>query len=138
MFSQVSIPNDARWRFCIALASVTFVGSLVWLVSNLGGFADLGLFGAKPAGFATRFASSAMHGVLGGLAALLYMVSFVLLLRRAVLFLPLYITASGCRFFYWLSQIQIVEFPAVVGFFMLAADLAVIGTASKWYLKTPR
>ncbi|MBO6729421.1 MAG: hypothetical protein JJ910_06805, partial [Maricaulis sp.] len=50
MFSQVSIPNDARWRFCIGLASVTFVGSLVWLASNLGGIADLGLFGAKPSG----------------------------------------------------------------------------------------
>jgi hypothetical protein len=138
VFSQVSIPNDARWRFCIGLASVTFVGSLVWLASNLGGIADLGLFGAKPSGFAMRFASSAMHGLLGGLAVLLYMVSFVLLLRRATLFLPLYMTASGCRFFYWLSQVQIVEFPAVVGFFMLAADLAVIGNAGKWYLETRR
>lgn len=138
MLSHVRIQADLRWRLCLGFATFSFVGAFAWVILNATHALGFDLTGPMPSGYALRFASTAMHGVIGSLAAVVYVFAYALLLRRSALFLPIYATASACRFVFWLSQISDVNFPVNVGFVMLAADLAVMFTASKWYLRTLR
>lgn len=138
MLSHVRIEAGTRWRVCLGIASFSLVGAFAWVILNATHALGIDLTGPMPSGYALRFASTAAHGILGTLAAVVYVIAYVLLFRRSALFLPVYATASACRFVFWLSQISDVNFPANIGFVMLAADLAVMLTASKWYLESRR
>ncbi|WP_412546431.1 hypothetical protein [Maricaulis sp. MIT060901] len=138
MLSHVRIEADLRWRMCLGFATFSFAGAFAWGIPNATHALGIELTGPMPSGYALRFASTAAHGILGTLAAVVYVIAYVPLLCRSALFLPVYATASASRFVFWLSQISDVNFPVNIGFFMMAVDLAVIFTASKWYLRTLR
>ena len=138
MLSPVRIEADLRWRVCLGFATLSFVGAFAWVILNAIHAVGIELTGPMPSGYALRFASTVAHAILGGLAAVAYVIAYALLIRRSALFLPLYAAASACRFFFWLTQISDTNFPVNIGFLMLAADLAVMFTASKWYSKTLR